>query len=254
MVYCICCFIDRRILVKVIIAGALTLAVFVAFNIPALKKKRGIILALYALGMIAFFAVYNFRTMDLIISTYHPFDQTLYQRQFLKTGEYTDAFLDEFLKGKTVYTMDDEYTDKDIYVLNGENDFDEDGNYWLYHQYHAVNMWNFLDLCGASVVKDGSLNETVLSKEQRSYFEDLGTANDLMRYTFLLSPYSEEWGNGFYYYWYYNDYIGDSRVYICPEGLEDADELVLIWQHEDILGTECYFIASKQYYDEVIAK
>ena len=239
---------------KVIIAGALTLAVFVAFNIPALKKKRGIILTLYALGMIAFFAVYNFRTMDLIISTYHPFDQTLYQRQFLKTGEYTDAFLDEFLKGKTVYTMDDEYTDKDIYVLNGENDVDEDGNYWLYHQYHAVNMWNFLDLCGASVVKDGSLNETVLSKEQRSYFEDLGTANDLMRYTFLLSPYSEEWGNGFYYYWYYNDYIGDSRVYICPEGLEDADELVLIWQHEDILGTECYFIASKQYYDEVIAK
>ena len=236
---------------KTVLAGALTVAALAAVHIPAFRKKRGLILALYAVGMILFFAVYNYRTLYLIITQYHPTDQTLYQKEFLQTGEYTDAFLDEFLKGKTVYTMDDEYTDKDVYVLDGASDFDEKGNYWLYHQYHAVNMWNFLDLCGATVVKEGSLNGTILSDEQRSHFEDLGTANDLMRYTFLLSPYSEEWGNGFYYYWFYNDYIEDSRVLICPEGIEDADELVLIWQQEDLLGTECYFIASKQYYDEV---
>ncbi|MCR5302038.1 MAG: hypothetical protein K6E49_06320 [Lachnospiraceae bacterium] len=239
---------------KWLIAAALTLAVFAALHIPVLKKHKRVICALYAVGMTLFFAVYNFRTLDLIISTYHPTDQTLYQKEFLSTGEYADAFLEEFLKGRKVYTPDDEYTDKDEYTLYGGKDFDELGNYWLYHQYHAVNMWNFLDLCGASVIKDDTLNGTVLSDEQRSYYENLGPANDLMRYTFLLSPYSEEWGNGFYYYWFYNDYTEISHVYICPQDIADADELVLIWQQEDLLGTEDYFIASKQYYDEVIAK
>ena len=43
---------------KIIIAGALTLAAFAALHLPILKKKKGIILALYAMGMILFFAVY----------------------------------------------------------------------------------------------------------------------------------------------------------------------------------------------------
>ena len=75
---------------KILIAGVLTLAAFIALHIPILKKKKGIILALYALGMILFFAVYNFRTLGNIIAFYHPTDQTVYQREFLENGEYPD--------------------------------------------------------------------------------------------------------------------------------------------------------------------
>ena len=234
---------------KIVIAGALTLAVLCALHIPILKKKKGIILTLYALGMVLFFVVYNVRTIDRIITVYHPKDQTMYQREFLEKGEYPDAFLGEFLKGRTVYTPDD------VYDTSQEDKLVETyGDYWLYYWYHAVNMLNFLELSDAEVVKDASLNEVVLSEEQKSFFQDLGPANDMLRYTFPLSPYSQEWGNAFYHYWFYGSFIGDSRIYICPEGIKDAGELVVIWQRTGEHDTDSYYIASKEYYDGVIAK
>ncbi len=235
---------------KIVIAGALTLAVFVALHIKTLKKRKGIILALYAIGMILLFAFYNYRTIDNIIKFYHPRYQSMYQPEFFEGGEYPDAFLDLYFKGKTVYTPDDAYD------ISKEENADklsaELGDYWLYYYYHAVNMWNYLDLCGADVVKDKDMNDITLSDEQRSRFESLGRANDMLRYTFALSPYDEEWGNGFYHYWFYNTFIGDSRVFICTEGLKDADEIVVLWQHEDEHDTDSYYVASKAYFDEVL--
>lgn len=235
---------------KIVIALALTLAVFIALRIPKFRSARRIILAIYTLGMILFFVVYNLRTMDYIIKFHHPFLQSVYQKDFLQTGEYPDAFLDLFFRGRTVYTPDDAYPVKD----SDEEDGIEDDHYWLYHYYHAVNMWQYLDFNKATIVKDASLNNVLLSDRARSYFEDLGPANDMMRYTFVLSPYVGEWGNGFYHYWFYNTFIGTSHVYICPEGIKDAEELVVIWQDEDVHDTESYYIASKEYYDGVISK
>ncbi len=233
---------------KIVIAGALTLAVLIAFSIPILKKKKGIILALYALGMIVFFAFYNFRTMEHIIKFYNPTDQTVYQKEFLADGEYTDAFLDEYLNGKTVYTKDDAFPAENTDVLATEQ-----GNYWLYGYYYAVNAWNYLDFNHARTIKDATLNDVVITDDQRSYFKDLGSANDMMRYTFPITTITEEWGNGFYYYWFYNARIGDSRVYVCPEGLEDTDTVVFLWQREEP-DTDSYFIASKEFIDGVIRK
>ena len=234
---------------KTMLAGALTLAVFAAWHIPMLKKRKGVILGLYALGMIMFFAVYNIRTMDHILKFNHPTCQTVYQPKFLDTGEYPDAFLDEFLKGKTVYTPDDAY-DTDL----ADDLSDKLGDYWLYYWYHAVNMWNYLAFDHATVIRDASLNDMVLSDERKSYYEDMGPANDLMRYTFVLTDIEDEVGNGFYFYWFYNSFIGNSRVYVCPEELKDAKELVILWQHEDYHDTDSYYIAAKPFFDEVIAK
>ncbi len=234
---------------KIIIAGALTLAVFVALHIPILKKRRGIVLAFYAVAMILFFGIYNFRTLGNIIKMYHPTNQSMYQPEFLEGGEFPDPFLKELLKGKTVYTPDDSLLD-----TFGFENYDENGDYWLYHYYHAVNMWSFLELAKADVIKDTALNDTLLTDEQRSYFSDLGRANDMLRYIFPLSPYSDEWGNGFYPYWFYSTFIGDSRVYLCTEGLTDAKELIVLWQHEDFHDTDSYYIAPKDYYDTVISK
>ena len=210
---------------------------------------------MYAMGMVLFFVVYNIRTVHLILPFYRPTLQSMYQMEFLAEGEYPDAFLTEFFKGKTVYTPNDAFDVSDDFDLSSdENDYDEHGNYWIYDYYHAVNMWDFLDFAKASVVKDDSLTGVRLSDEQKAYFEDLGAANDMMRYTFALTPYNGEWGNGFYYYWFYNYFIGDSRVYMCTEEISDAKELVVLWQQTEEHDTDSFYIASKQYFDEVITK
>ena len=41
---------------------------------------------------------------------------------------------------------------------------------------------------------------------------------------------------------------------IRHEDIIDADELVMIWQRELKHDTDCYLIASKKFYDEVISK
>ena len=244
---------------KFVLAAALTLAVFAALHIPQLKNRRGIILAAYAAGMILFFALYNVRNMDLIVRFSHPFNQNIYQPEFFAEGEYTDAFLDSFFAGKTVYTPNDADEVRD------DIDVDEDGeyldeltgdrdDYWLYYYYHAVNMWQYLEYNHAVVVKDDSLNGLVLPEEVKAGYMDLGYANDMMRYTFPLTPYNGEWGNGFYYYWFYYYFIGDSHIYMCTDGLESADELVVLWQHEDHHDTDSYYIASKEYFDREVLR
>lgn len=237
---------------KILIACVLTVAAVVLLHIPGLRKKKGVILALYAVGMILFFVMYNSRTLSRIIRFYHPTGQTMYQPEFFESKEYPDAFLEEYLKGKTVYTPDDDYEVRDDIDVNNFHRFDSYKNYWLYYYYHAKNMWNYLDFCGAKVVKDGSLNGVTISDEQKAYYEDLGPANDMLRYTFPLTEYNGEWGNAFYFYWFYSTFIQDSRIYVCPQGLERETELVLIWQDEGGHDTECYYLASKKYYDEVI--
>lgn len=243
---------------KIILTVILAVAAFVALHIPKLKKKRGIVLAAYALGMVLLFVVYNMRTLDHIVRFSHPSNQSMYQPEFFENGEYVDAFLDEYLTGKTVYTPDDaDEARDDIDVDNDQNYLDElvgeGDDYWLYYYYHGVNMWQYLEFNHATVVKDESLNGIVLSDEQKAAFEDLGSANDMMRYTFPLTPYNGEWGNGFYYFWFYNYFIGDSRVYVCTEGLTDTNELVVLWQHEDSHDTDSYYIASKDYfYGEIL--
>lgn len=239
---------------KTVLAAALTIIALAALHIPILKKKKQVILALYAIGMILFFAVYNIRTLGNIMPAYRPTDQTLYQPEFFKDGAYPDAFLEEFLKGRTVYTPNDAHTVSDDIDVNAIDKFDEDGYYFLFHYYHAVNMWQYLDLNRAKIVKDDSLTGVKLDEAQQAHFEDLGMANDMFRYTFALTPYQGEWGNAFYHYWYFSTFIGPSHIYICPEGIRDGDELVVLWQRSSHHNTEDFYIASKEYFDEVINK
>ncbi|MBO4904664.1 MAG: hypothetical protein J5367_05525 [Lachnospiraceae bacterium] len=233
---------------KIVIAGVMTLATIVLLNIPVLKKKKGVILALYAVGMILFFVVYNFRTIHRMIRFYYPKSQTLYQAGFFDVKEYPDAFLEEFLKGKNVYTPDDAYE-----VVDDVDDrYDSYENYWLYYYYHARNMWSYLELNGAKVIRDDTLNGFIIPDEQKTHFEDLGPANDMLRYTFPLTDFKGEWGNAFYYYWFYSGFVGNSRIYICAEDLKDETDLVLIWQDEGGHDTECYYLSSKKFFDGVI--
>lgn len=238
---------------KPVITIVLSLAVLVGFRIPKLKNKKSLIIALYAICMIALFSVYNIRTLGRLIPFYQPINQTMYQPEFLENGEYPDAFLDLYLKGKTVYTANDK-ADLSELSKDTEHSFIQKSDDWIKLYYHGTNIWNYLRFVEAKVVKDDSLNDITLSEKQLSHFEELGYANDMMRYTFPLNDYMEEWGNGFYYYWYYCTHIKDIHVYMCADGMKDSDEVVFIWQYrDDTHDGENFYIASKKYYDEVIA-
>ena len=240
---------------KIMIAVALTAATLITLHIPALNRKKGIILSVYTLVMILLFSVYNIRTLDNIITFYRPTNQSIYQPQYLSRGEYPDAFLDTFLKGKTVYTADDAYDVKDEGDLNVENDLRFEGqlHYWLYYYYHSVNMWDYLSLHNATIIKDPDLNNIRLTGKQRTNFIKLGPTNDMMRYTFALTPYKSEWGNGFYYFWFYNKHALYSNVYICPENIKDAKELVVICQNDSYyLDSDSFYIASKEFFDGMV--
>ena len=245
------------VLMKIMIAAAITAAALTSLHIPVLSRKKGIILSAYALVMILLFGVYNIRTLDNIITFYRPTNQSIYQPKFLSHGEYPDAFLDTFFKGKTVYTADDAYDVKDEGDPNEEDDLVFEGqlHYWIYYYYHSVNMWNYLSLHDATIVKDPNLNSIRLTGKQRVKFIRLGPANDMLRYTFALTPYKGEWGNGFYYFWFYNYHAPNSYVYICPEGIKDAKELVVICQTDSFfLDSDSYFISSKEYFDRMIKR
>lgn len=221
---------------KIVFACIITLAVFLAFHIPFIKRKKDSVLAVYAIIMIMLFGTYNIRTIARIVPFYHPVDQTVYQLSFLSDGSYTDAFLDVFLKKKTVYTPNDAY---DISK-------DDPSTLSLYDYYHANNMWSYLESNNTEIIKDDSLNGITLSSDQKKIFTCLGTANDLMRYTFPYSKYADKHGNGYFHYWYYSVYSRDSRLFICTEKIKDADDLVMIWETEDDDVTENYYLASRE--------
>ena len=237
---------------KVLLAAGLTALCFLALHMSKTGKIKRRIMAAYAGVMILLFILYNYRTIDLILPMYQPKDQTFYQREFMENGLYPDAVLPYIFKGKTVYVKNDRYDDVNrtgLGLVNGEK-FDENNKYYLYHHHHFVNEVNFLN---ASNIKRDT-NNAVNTDEIALHFEDLGYANDMYRNMFMLTDGVEEWWNAFYYYWYYNYYFGEidpdgMHFYICSDGVDTEDELVLLWNDEE---SKDLFLMSKSTYDKEV--
>ena len=124
----------------------------------------------------------------------------------------------------------------------------------MYSYHHTVDETNFLEACGAEVIADAAYNAAVIDDKAAARFEDLGMVNDLLRYTFLLAKDNEEWWNAFYYYWYYASYMYDidndgMHMYICADGIKDADELVLLWTENE---SEDLYLMTKAFYDKEV--
>lgn len=228
---------------KTILAAILTLTVFLVFHTPKTKKRKRITLAMYAFTVIILSVMYNLRTIDYILPFYQPVSQTIYQISFLKDGGYTDAFLDEFLNGKTVHTPDD-----------ARNITDENPKSpRLSTYYHAYSMWNYLESNNASIIKDPTLNGYTLDSAQKLQFQDLGLANDLMRYTFPYTKYANKYGNGFFHYWYYSMYSEESHIFLCVNNLNDSKELIMLWEKKEDGMTEDYYIISKEQFKSLFS-
>ena len=239
---------------KIVLVAGCTLLCFVFLHLTKSFNRKKWVMAAYVGVMILLFAFYNYRTVELILPMYHPTDQTMYQKEFIDTGAYPDAILPYILEGKTIYVKDDYREDEQNNALETGEAFNDEGKYWMYAYHHTVNETNFLKACKAEVVPDKKLNNVVLDGDIIERFEDLGMINDLFRYTFLLANDNEEWWNAFYYYWYYSCYMHDidnegMHMYICADGIKDADELVLLWTENE---SEDLYLMTKAFYDKEV--
>ncbi len=236
-------------MMKYIAVAVLTV---IAFILMHWKKKYCVrIFAAFILTMVMLSIAYNVKVASLVVPFYRPFNQTFYQTDFLKQGEYPDSFLTLLFKNRIVYTKDDRMT-IDESVAEGKN--------WLYAYYHNENAINFMELSGATVIPDTALNDTMVDGEGKKDFQDLGYANDMFRYSFLCNDFFEELGNYFTYYWYYSDYLPEIHVYLNTTDTQkygnifNADELVVLWDGSPENEAENLYIMTKAYYEGEVSK
>ena len=233
---------------KVIFVSVVTIIVCALLILKKAYRKQ--ILWGYVLIIVLFSAYYNLRILGTIMSFHRPTLQTFYQEDYLQTGEYPDSLLPLLLEGKTVYTKDDGYAYFEDATIEGKN--------WLYGFYHKTNTVSYLQFLRANVISDAEMNGTMLSDSQiREEFFQLGPANDMFRYMFVFTPFADELGNAFTYYWYYSDHLSEIDVF-CNinkdsngEDIGTSDELVVLWDSPDgVTEEENFYLMTKAYYEE----
>lgn len=222
---------------KIILATIITLLALACLLIKKLRiYKWGIMLA-YFVSVIALFAFYNYRTIDYILPFYHPTNQMFYQEEFVEDGEYPDSLLPYILDGKKVHLPN--------YIYWNEDTVDSI-DAWKNGELLCMNIENVLTNSGATVVYDDF--DYKISDSQKDAFEELGFLNDTFRYSFLYNNLKEEYGNAFYYYWYYSANSQPIKMYICPKQYEESDDLLLLFDAN--MG---FYLISKDYYDKEVA-
>lgn len=221
------------------------LAIVVMILILIKKEYRTKIICGYLLCVIGLNIVYNFRVLPLIAPFYHPYNQSFYQMEFLENGEFPDAFVPMVVNGKSIITPNDPLT---------IDESTAEGRDWLYAYYHITNITNYMKLNKADVINDESLNGIYVKEENQKDFYDLGYANDMFRYTFLCNDFWEELGNYFTYYWYYYENLSEMHFYINPEGMDAAEELVLLWDNSNGKENEDYYLMTKDYFEREVVK
>ena len=94
------------------------------------------------------------------------------------------------------------------------------------------------------------MNEAVgeVMEARRNDFNDLGIANDMLRYTFLLNKEHSKETKYFWYSWYYYSFAREEsyfpHVYVMMDEVVDADELVAIWDEGENL-----YVMTGDYYE-----
>lgn len=203
--------------------------------IKPLSKYRWKIMGAYAVLVICLFAFYNYRTVDLILPFYHPVNQMFYQDEFAQGDEgiYPDSFLPYYLKGRTV--MIPEYMKWDDIDLESED-------IWESGQMLCINLINVLKSCDAKI-ETGDNRKLIQSDAIRDDFTDMGYLNDTFRYSFLHNDITTEYGNAFYYLWFYSANSTPFKLFICDDGSDRSDSLVLLFDE----NMNIYLVSSEYY-------
>ena len=223
------------------------LAVTAGIVIRKKNEYRNKILLILGLMIAVMSVFYNIKNLSGLIELVHPFDQTFYQKEFFETGKYPDSLLVPLLEGKKVYVKDD------VYMIGQPEQHGKTFNYALYH---ARNEYYLLEYLNTELIKDAGMNEATVTDELTAgEFASLGPINDMLRYCFLYGDLPFESANYFAYYWYYYEFLGEIRAYMCTETdskgetVFTSDDLVILWNTVDGIEEEDLYIMTKAYYD-----
>lgn len=225
---------------RAIISIIVTAVVIAALMIKKTKKYKWTVLTGYIVAIIALSAFYNNRTMDLILPFYTPTNQMFYQSDFAKEGVYPDSILPHLMKDKIVYMPM-------VMQWRPFTESFENGECWENGSIQCMNMENIFSSCGAEVNLTGDFS--LINEAQKAYFEDLGCFNDALRYSFFYNDLDNKYGNSFYYYWYYGTTKKPFELFVCPKGLDESDELVVLADTNFNM-----YIISKDYYEQEVSK
>lgn len=226
-------------------------AVMAGILIRLKSEYKNRILICFGAVMLIMSGLYNVKLLGKLLPSFKPVNQTFYQTDFLKKGEYPDSLLMLLFKGKTVYVKDDWYSISDA---------EQRGKNFMYAYHHSADIFCFLDYAGATAIHDENMKEVPVDKARaESDFEELGITNDMFRYCFLYNDIPDEPGNYFSYYWYFYEYLKTIRAYMNidedsnGETVFDSDELVILWNTVDGVEEEDIYIMTKDYYDKEVA-
>lgn len=198
------------------------------------------------------------------VALYRPgfSNQTAYMTDFLKDGRYPDALLRALIRDKKVSVWAD-FSPYINYPSHGHDHSDDPAiDTFFSKEYYVDNNYG---LFFRKYSKEGVTDHSLPSPEQvrKVRFKDLrderfvlcGSTPDMLRNTFLLNEDREYVNSYFHYsYVYYScvleEYLENSfRFYLADEDIENADELVAIWDRKENL-----YVMSREFYEENMAE
>ena len=184
--------------------------------------------------------IYNNNALSKIFPVRLFTDQHIYQDEDYVNKERPDAYLRELIRYKSVYVP---YDVKLYEYYNPIRDENERGSGFVRRYYTENNYTRYFKEYSKACMTDATLpmNEAVgeVMEARREDFNDLGIANDMLRYTFLLNKEHSKETKYFWYSWYYYSFAQEEsyfpHVYVKMDEVADADELVAIWDEGENL-------------------
>ena len=253
------CIIRSGGLTRMFLAGLGAVAVIITLMeyIPWTDRKmprrlqvfRMIWMGVYAIAFIASSIYYNEVHLPDELPMRSVTDQHIYQKEDEADGRLPDAYLRELIRYKKIRVP---YEIRPYSYYNPIEDEEERGAGFVADYYIEENYARYFKEYSAGITVDESLPKTdqvaqLMGAGTPEGFSDLGIANDMLRYTFMLNKENSKETRYFWYSWYYYSFADDEdhfpRIYVDKAGCEGSDELVAIWDKGEnlyIMGAEDY--------------
>ena len=224
---------------KILLSLIITLITVALILYKPTRKHLGKVLCGYFVMVIVLFAFYNYRTAGYILKFIRPVNQMFYQPDFQESGEYPDALLPYILEGKKIYLPT---------IFEWDESIKETYDHWQSGGMLSMNMQNILEENGAQVILDDYMFMLDTKKYQKDMV-DLGYLNDTFRYSFFYNDLESEYGNSFYYYWFYGVNAVPFKLNVCPKAYMDSDTLYMMFDEDANL-----YLVSKEYFEQEVMR
>ncbi len=220
---------------------------------------RIVLLIIFGLLFVVASLVYNSEKLTDIFPVRLFTDQHIYQEEDYAKRERPDAYLRELIRYKQVYVPIDV---KNYSFYNPIKDEDERGSGFVRRYYTENNYARYFKeyskLCSVDVTLPQVDDVKAVMDDRRDDFTDMGIANDMLRYTFLLNKEHSKETKYFWYSWYYYSFAIEENmfphIYIMKDSCEASDELAVFWDEGEnlyVMGLSDYESSFKADFGEV---